>query len=311
MLGMHEAGAGKRIGMCGSGQIREEGLAERAMAGFVAGDHACCTFGSDASRDGIVTRVARDSLAGDERLLYLTEGPDEDAILTRVAAAGIDAAGWRASGRLEIQSATSLYDAGGFDPERQIAAFDAEKRRARADGYNGLAVTAEMGWMLSNQDDWDAILGYEREVTRIFDGGLRGLCMYDRREFPGELMARALLSHNFEVGVDAMSVSARHWGMRITEQGDPSTIRLFGEIDYASGHYLTARLADHIGGDGDVVIDARELSFLGASGCRALVDVANLLEPPRRLVLAGVSHRVMRVVHLCGFADHPQFRVEA
>jgi anti-anti-sigma factor len=297
--------------MCASDRVFwEEVPAGRALAGFVAGDHACCTYGNDDAHDDIVTRVARDSLERNERLLFLTHHSEADRILRRVAAAGVDAEGWRASGRLEIEPADGIYSSEGFDADRQITAFEARKRQARTDGYNGLAVSAEMSWMVETPADWDAILDYERRVTRIFDAGLRGLCLYDRRAFPQELMAEALSAHDFEIGVRPAALTARHWSMTITEQGGQVGIRLLGEVDYASGHYLTARLAEHVDGDNDLLVDARDLTFLGACGARALIDAANLLTPPRRLVLSGVAQPVMRVIELCGFVDHPRLAVQ-
>jgi hypothetical protein len=101
-----------------------------------------------------------------------------------------------------------------------------------------------------------AILGYEHDVSEIFDAHLRGLCMYDRREFPPALMNRVLSAHEFEIAVQPAAITARHWAMRITDRGGPAGIQLCGEVDCASGHYLTARLAEHAVGDGDVVVDA-------------------------------------------------------
>jgi anti-anti-sigma factor len=298
-------------GMCASDRLFwEEVPAARALAGFVAGDHACCTYGSDDSQDEIVTRVARDSFELGERLLFLTHRSEAERIMRRVTAAGVDAEAWRAAGRLQIESADSLYSAGGFDAEKQISAFETEKRRARTDGYNGLAVTAEMSWMIEASSDWDAILDYERRVTRIFDAGLRGLCLYDHRAFPGDLMADALAAHDFEIGVRPAALTARHCSMTLTEQGGRVGIRLLGEVDYASSHYLTARLAEHVNGDSDLIVDARELTFLGAGGARALVEAANLLTPPRRLVLRGATPSVMRVIELCGFSEHPRLEVQ-
>ena len=59
--------------------------------------------------------------------------------------AGIDSARWLASGRLQIRSASEVYEAP-FDPERQIAHFEAETRAARAEGFDGLAAMGEMSW---------------------------------------------------------------------------------------------------------------------------------------------------------------------
>jgi anti-anti-sigma factor len=288
----------------------EEVPAGRALAGFVAGDHACCAYEHDDSHDDIVSRVARDSLERNERLMFLTHRSDADRIVQRVAAAGLDADGWRATGRLQIESADNLYSAGTFDADQQMAAYETQKRLARTDGYNGLAVTAEMSWMVGAPSDWNAILDYERRVTRIFDAGLRGLCLYDRRAFPEGLLDRALAVHDFEIGVEPSALIARHWSMTIAEVGGQVGIRLLGEVDYASGHYLTARLAEHVDADSDLVVDASALTFLGAGGARALVDAANLLTPPRRLVLRAAAPQVLRVIELCGFADHARLAIE-
>jgi hypothetical protein len=57
------------------------------------------------------------------------------------------------------------------------------------------------------------------------------------------------------------------------------------------------------------VIDAGELSFVDVSGCRALVQTALAMDPPRHLVLEAASAQLLRVLELCGWRHLPALEV--
>jgi hypothetical protein len=68
-------------------------------------------------------------------------------------------------------------------------------------------------------------------------------------------------------------------------------------------------LMEHACGEEDVVVDARELRFIDVAGCRALVEVALKLAPPRRMILHGASAGLIRVMRLGGWLDAPQLEI--
>lgn len=98
--------------------------------------------------------------------------------------------------------------------------------------------------------------------------------------------------------------------MRALADEDARTgLVLSGEFDMDSVAHLSARLTEHVSRDGDVVIEAGGLSFIDVSGCRALVEAAERLDEGRRLVLAHPPRMLVRVMSLCGWADHPRLVV--
>jgi anti-anti-sigma factor len=96
-------------------------------------------------------------------------------------------------------------------------------------------------------------------------------------------------------------------GIRVVaDGGDHSGLVLSGELDMDSVAHLSNRLTEQVAHDGDLVVEAGGLSFIDVSGCRALVQAAEQLGPGRRLVLAHPPRTLVRVMSLCGWADHPR-----
>jgi anti-anti-sigma factor len=288
-------------------------LADRALAGVSGGDHVCCAFGSEVSQQALVGRFARDALVRGERLLYMADVSDEATVRGFLDVAAVDSERWLASGQLRICPAGDVYGGDrGFDPERQIARFEAEKRQARADGFTGLAAMAEMGWALADSGLWDSVVAYEREVSRIFAGpDLRGICLYDQRLFAPDALDEAIAAHALAVGLDEECSRATWMGTTIVEHSGHPGLHLSGELDFAASPYVAARLAEHLPESEEIVVDARGLSFVDVSGCRALVETAVGLKPPRRMVLTSSSPALRRVLDLCGWNDIPQLEVRS
>jgi anti-anti-sigma factor len=284
-------------------------LAERALVGVGGGDHVCCAWDSEAQQQALVGRFGRDALARGERLLYVADRSDEATVREFLEAAGVNAARALESGRLQIEPASEVYEPP-FDPDRQIAHFEAEKRAAREAGFSGLAVLGEMSWALREGHSWDSVVGYEKDVQTVFaTADVRGVCQYDTRLFAPDLLEEALSAHQVAVAINERVVRARWRTATITESSTGGAIHLSGELDLASGPYLEARLAEHLPGGEDIMIDAAELSFVDVSGCRALMRTALALRPPRRLVLQRASPKLLRMLELCQWRDLSGLRV--
>jgi anti-anti-sigma factor len=95
----------------------------------------------------------------------------------------------------------------------------------------------------------------------------------------------------------------------VPERLDRNFLELSGEIDVANARHVGARLDERLGGDGDIVVDARELSFIDVSGCRALVQAARQLPGDRRLRVEHAPSVLVRMLTLCGWRDAPQLVV--
>jgi anti-anti-sigma regulatory factor len=277
-------------------------LARHAIAGIVPGDHVCASYGSDDEHQAIVAGCARQALRRNERFLYLADRSDDDTIRAYLAEDGIDLDAGRALGQIRIRRLE--HGPARIDPEAMIAALQADRVAARCDGYSALCGTAEMSWTLTRPAQTDAVVQYEREISRVFKtADVAGLCQYDRRLFAPDVLERLVATHEFHVCIcpERTTTARRH--LTICE-GEDGAVALAGALDIDASVYLAARLAALDDSDEDLVVRTCDLDFTDISGCRVLVRAAEGLAPGRRLVLADASAQLMRVLKLCGWWPH-------
>jgi len=275
-------------------------LARRAVAGILPGDHACASFGSDEEHQAIVGRYAGQALERRERLLYLAHTSDDGAIHRVLEEEGIDVEAALALGQIEIRR---VVQEGPVDPEALVTALQADRRRALHDGYAALSATTEMSWSLAGAGELDAVVRYERDVNRVFAGaGIAGLCQYDRRLFDVDDHEQLMAAHQFQVRTaEGLTTTARR---RLTiSEHEGSVLAVAGALDIDSSALLAARLSE-LDGDHDIVLQTSGLGFADISGCRALIHAAESLDRGRRLLLPDPSTALVRVLELCGWADH-------
>jgi anti-anti-sigma factor len=85
--------------------------------------------------------------------------------------------------------------------------------------------------------------------------------------------------------------------------GESMTIAVAGELDIATAPRFTARLSELLrrGCPRELVIDLSEVSFIDASGLRALTDLRTQVEQQGAvLVLEQVPAQARRVIQLIG-----------
>jgi anti-anti-sigma factor len=277
-------------------------LAQRAIAGVIPGDHVCATYGSDEEHGAIVAGFARGALSRNARFLYLADRSDDATLRGYLAGAGIDLDAGLARGQIKIRRCHRAPER--IDPEALIAALQADRIAARRDGYDALCGTAEMSWTLTRAADADALVEYERAVSRVFrSADIAALCQYDRRLFASDALERLVATHDFHVctGPGATTAARRH--LTIRERAD-GVVSLAGELDIDTSDYLAARLGELDADGGDLVVLTGDLAFVGVSGCRALVHAAEALAPGRRLLLPDPSPQLVRVLAICGWSSH-------
>ena len=95
-------------------------------------------------------------------------------------------------------------------------------------------------------------------------------------------------------------------GQLLVERTDrPSGFRFVGEMDISNSVAISHALRQSVDGQRYVHLDMRSLVFCDVSGIRALINVANVLGPDRRLLLHGVAPELERAISLVGWADQP------
>lgn len=97
---------------------------------------------------------------------------------------------------------------------------------------------------------------------------------------------------------------------RIEPAGDGRTFVLTGELDMAAAELVTEATGS-LAGDGDVVFELAELTFIDSSGLRAVLQVAERI-PEGKLVLRAPTDAVRRVLDIVGLAEaSPRVVVDA
>lgn len=262
----------------------------------------------------MISRYAAEALERGERVTYLAHRTDEPQLRAYLDEAGLNATTKLDSGQLRFVDIEGSYlQDGHFDPERQADLLADMAHEARADGFSGLAVVAEMSWALTEPNREPELVAYERMVNRVFaDGALHALCQYDRRAFAGETVSLARHCHDvaIETGDDGTTVHRGPFTVR--ERARAGTFALAGEADFFAAPYLAGRIQEALrddGDGGDVTIDARELRFADVAACRAIVTAAQSLAGDRRLRVMHAQPGLRRILALCDWLQDPRLEV--
>src|SRR2546425_5657558 len=90
--------------------------------------------------------------------------------------------------------------------------------------------------------------------------------------------------------------------IEVAPAGAPRTFRLAGELDLLNAQEVEAQLEPDSKGQGDLVLDLSDLTFIDSSGIRALIRTAERLEGRGRVILRSPNRQVQVVLSLVGVA---------
>ena len=162
-----------------------------------AGEHLCLLHDSEQERLAAIVPFVRRGLAEEQRFLYLSHDRTEADVLDCLRREGIEVDEAQQRGALVVVGARDFYLRDGrFDPERTIAVLRGEAAKAKADGFQGLRFTGEMGWALGPEPGCGRLVEYEALVSEVLEEcGVTAICQYDRRLFPARLQRDVSRTH--------------------------------------------------------------------------------------------------------------------
>lgn len=275
------------------------GLANRALAGLEPGHHACCSFQSERAQGAAVGRFALEAFGRGERLICTTDRDGVAKLSGQLRGAGLDVKDLEHRNRIEMRVIRPT------SPDTAIASLQQERRRARTAGFSGIALIEELHNPPA-EANFEQVVVYERMVKEIFvDADVIGLCLYDRREFSNDALHRLVAAHDVRIDVGPYGSTVAHGGLAVTEL-ETGEVAIGGELDIAVDEFLGRRLQEHVAGNRDLVLDVGGVTFIDATGCRVLFQLADALPSPRRLILSRPTRSVARSMSLCGWLDHPR-----
>jgi hypothetical protein len=165
---------------------------------FRQGEHICALYETEAEQLAVAAEYLADGLRAGERAFYVA---GSEAALTRFRAAlnkeGINVPNMVKRGALVEATQAEAHLAGGrFDSERMLRLLNEAIETALKDGFNGLRTCGDMSWLLKDPQGAERVVEYESLLNGFFAGVLgAGMCQYDLRRLPPELIGHGLATH--------------------------------------------------------------------------------------------------------------------
>ncbi|MBB2909665.1 ABC-type transporter Mla MlaB component [Streptosporangium becharense] len=261
---------------------------------LVPGDHVCWTFDDHERHLKALVRFVRTGVSQNHQVLYFTDTFLPRAFLVALEAYGVEVAGPQHSGQLQVAIANEshLTSGGAFEAERALEAWSTAIENAREQGYAGLRVAIDMGWIIGPEPGTDQLARlarYEAQANRVFSEGYAiALCCYDRRLFTAAELERLGAAHPGTARAGAGATEEWEPLLRVRRTG--AGLTLAGEADETNRDALAAVLEhlveDAAAGDGPVTLDVAGLVSADLSAVRLLAGAVR--SAPARIRLAGV-----------------------
>jgi anti-anti-sigma regulatory factor len=206
-----------------------------------------------------------------------------------------------ARGALQLLPRSSSYEASAerFVPADQLAFYDAATRQARADGYHGLCVVAEVTEMAADPHRRADLVEWEHMADRfIADGsGMSAMCLYEGDRLPEETVTELATVHPWNHTSEEPPFVVWFDGERL---------RLAGCVDTFHADRLGAVLQTTPVEGAEVVLDLADLEFVDAAGTRVIARWAQGMRARGVAVrLARAPRFFVRVWRLLGFDQAP------
>lgn len=166
---------------------------------FRQGEHICALYDGEDEQIAIAAEYLADGLRAGQRCFYVAQSA---AALTRFGTAlidaGIDVVDALARGALtQATHAEAHLEGGCFDSERMIRLLNEAVEAALCEGFAGLRTCGDMSWLLEGAPGSEQVVVYEAFLTEFFHGlPASGMCQYDRRRLPAELLDHGLCTHS-------------------------------------------------------------------------------------------------------------------
>ena len=245
--------------------------------------HVCWVVDDRTDYVTVATAVLADGVtAGRKPLVF---GPRGSASLAALAAAAAVAA----------DPAADFLPGGRLAPDVMFAMFREQTALARAEGYTGLCLVADMDWLHAAGPGAEAVVAFELLLDAVVQElGAVVVCAYRVGSFDGATIDGAACVHPGVTGTGEPAPFA------LVAAG-PGRWRLSGEVDFSvEPAFATAvRTAVESAARGECVLDLTGLAFVDVAGLRALARAIGA----RPVTVRGASPAVRRWWALGRFAD--------
>jgi ABC-type transporter Mla MlaB component len=273
--------------------VRDSGVLD-AQDPLTDADHVCWVYDDPASFVDAAQRYLAVGMARGERLLCLGDGIADDLRAAGEPFGSLDSMVARGALRFDAVG-DAFLDADPLRPANVWAFYDAAVRKARAAGFTGLRVVAEVTPLARTAAGRAGLVRWEHLADGYIASGpgLAAMCAYRRSALHARAVADVATVHP-QVHVPMDPPSFRIWF-------DGTRMALAGAVDTFAADRLARVLAMSPVCGPTAVLDLSRLEILDVAGCRALAAWARALAGRRvRLRVEGAPRSVVRIWQLVG-----------
>ncbi|MFI5910564.1 MEDS domain-containing protein [Dactylosporangium sp. NPDC051541] len=262
----------------------------RELGAALFGQHVTLSYSSDDHIREVLTEFAQRAVSAGHRVVIFLD--TDSAALARQVTTDVTGA---APGQLSLlrygTGQSGSFGGALFGVADMLALLQRLADDTLRAGWPAISLAGQMTW--TDRPAWTPtdLFAYEHQVNRFFgDPRVTGLCLYDRRRFGKELLAR---------------IGAVHPGplLGFTLGGWGSHLRLTGELDASNTESLPSILELVAGSDTVVLLDASDLSFVDAAGAGHIVRFA--ASRPHRHTVVRCGRGVRQALQLVGAGSVP------
>jgi anti-anti-sigma regulatory factor len=274
------------------------------------GDHVCGLVDGAEDRLDVAAAVVEAGLAAGDRVMVFIDALVPAALVAGVEARGVAVRPAVDTGQVRVLPARTAYLAAGrFEPRPLLAELAGHVERAAADGYGGLRLVGDLGWVSDQPGGVQHLSWYEAEVNRLYlDGRALGVCLYDRHATDSVLLRRVGRAH--PVTVSNPTAAGHASLLRIRRTRLPYGLRLMGEVDMSNRQAVAVAVETMLAeapADAPVVIDVTGLRFADAATVAMMTQVGQRATGGAHLL--GVCGAVETVVDNLGLDSLPSLRI--
>ncbi|HWP19646.1 MAG TPA: MEDS domain-containing protein [Burkholderiaceae bacterium] len=165
------------------------------------GDHLCVVCDDPRERLEAAAQYLFDGLRNHEFVMYAADAETTGTLCRMLEERGLDVHHAIERGALSLPTAYDAYLRGGdFNPDAMYQEFDRAISTALASGYTGCRFAGEPVWAIERESLRPGLIEFETRLNQLFrHRKAAGLCVYDRRAWPAEVVRDVLRTHPIAV----------------------------------------------------------------------------------------------------------------
>lgn len=159
-------------------------------------EHLCLIYSTQQEQFSATIPFLKVGLERGEKCIYIADTNTTTAVSNGLRAEGIDVDAAIRRGSLTITGREIYPETANFDPDRMIEFLGEAVNATKSAGYSALRVTDEMTWVTRIDPRPERLIEYEAKVNHfLHDYDILGICQYDRRLFPPEVLLEIIRTH--------------------------------------------------------------------------------------------------------------------